>query len=350
MRRFTIELKSFTKFELGEMTALIWKVEVRCSPPQAISFMLFTFWCTKCTEGTGLFCAKSDFIQPICAFHVGGISGFRGGSETDALTLVTVAISLLGKPLVAKLTCVGLGAKMRTYVVFHIGKLREGLLAHSAGELAIHSLRTRIHLVEGAPLRLGLLVAFTDWLWFFGKSVCSFSGGGVDHDLFIIWYLRWRGYLLLHLAPVHQLFVGEHIILRLFLIIIDLRLTTFFLFSVGQDGVVVYTPGRFLNRLQYRLYLHRLVVSVVFNQDFRFAVALHLTQALEHFVTTEQRWIHRWFLRWWRHEQTRRCLRILRYSALWWHVDWSKTAMVLCRFWTCLRCAGWAFLERLKLG
>ena len=91
------------------------------------------------------------------------MSGVRGrGSETDALTLVTVAISLLGKPLVAKLTCIRLGAKMRTYVVFHIGKLREGLLAHRAGELPIHSLRARVHLVEGAPLRLGLLIAFTD--------------------------------------------------------------------------------------------------------------------------------------------------------------------------------------------
>ena len=91
------------------------------------------------------------------------MSGVRGrGGETDALTLVTVAISLLGKPLVAELTCVRLGAKMRTNMVFHIGKLREGLFAHRAGELAIHSLRARVHLVEGAPLRLGILMAFTD--------------------------------------------------------------------------------------------------------------------------------------------------------------------------------------------
>ena len=105
---------------------------------------------------------KSVFKQPICTFPI--VIGARGGSEADALTLVTVAISLLGKPLVAKLTSVRLGAEMRTYVVFHIGKLREGLLAHRAGELPIHSLRARVHLVEGAPLWFELLVGFTNRL------------------------------------------------------------------------------------------------------------------------------------------------------------------------------------------
>ena len=36
------------------------------------------------------------------------------------------------------------------------------------------------------------------------------------------------------------------------------------------------------------------------------------------------------------------------YSALWWHVNGCKTGAILCRFWACLCCAYWAFLERFE--
>ena len=84
------------------------------------------------------------------------------GDLTNTPSLVSITVSLLREPLITELALKRLSAKMRSNVVFDVGKLCERFRACETPKASVHALSYRVLCIESSIL-LGL---FCDHFWF----------------------------------------------------------------------------------------------------------------------------------------------------------------------------------------